>query len=220
MGPDLSHVASSASFSRILLAENDLSTYDPLIRTFGDRRLDVDIDVCTSHRDAVRQLLGSPYQLIISGANLAEMEDFLLVKRTQSLDTFVPLVVTASASEKESACRVLEHGAFDLITCPFDHEQTGSTILLALWQSKLKTLIATKERTLEKDREHIPAYPRGNQMDPTFKRTLSAIERSIVSYQQCILRIEGFADLAAIVEIQARKRALERLNAMSDSPMA
>ena len=220
MGPDLSHVASSASFSRLLLAENDFSTYDPLIRTFGDRRLDLDIDVCTSHRDAVRQLLGSPYQLIISGAHLAEMDDFLLVKRTQSLDTFVPLVVTASASEKESAYRVLEHGAFDLITAPFDHEQTVSTLLLALWQGKLKTLIASKERTLEKYRDHIAAYPRGNQMDPTFKRTLSAIERSIVTYQQSILRIEGFADLAAIVEIQARKRALERLNALSDRPMA
>jgi len=52
-------------------------------------------------------------------------------------------------------------------------------------------------------------------MDPTFKRTLSAIERSIVSYQQSILRIEGFADLATIVEVQARKRALERLDALS-----
>src|SRR5262249_40260798 len=152
MGPDLSHVASSASFSRLLLAENDFSTYDPLIRTFGDRRLDVDIDVCSSHRDAVRQLLGSPYQLIISGAHLAEMDDFLLVKRTQALETFVPVVVTASAAEKESACRVLEHGAFDLITTPFDHEQTVSNILLALWQRKLKTLIACKEKTQEKYR--------------------------------------------------------------------
>src|SRR5262249_17969621 len=98
-------------------------------------------------------------QLIISGAQLAEMDDFLLLRRTKAFHTYVPLVVTASASEKDSARRLLTKGAFDLITTPLEHEQTVGTIRLALWQSKLMGLIAHKEETLEKYRQHMTDYP-------------------------------------------------------------
>jgi CheY-like chemotaxis protein len=218
MGPDLSHVTSSARFPRILIAENNFSTFESLIDTFGKGRLDLDFDVCTSRDGAMRKLLDSPYQLIISDAHLAEMDNFSLLKRTQTRETFVPFLITASASNRqdnESARRVLEHGAFDLLSLPLEFEQTTSAILLALWQSKLMTLIACKERTVEKYREHMAAYPCGNQMDETFKKTLSAIQQSIFSYQQTILRIEGFVDLATIVANQARKQALERLDVLS-----
>ena len=81
MGPDLSHVPSSGHLPRLLIAENNLSTFEPLIRAFRDERLDIDFDVCTSHLHAVWKLLASSYQLIISGVHLAEMHDFLLLKR-------------------------------------------------------------------------------------------------------------------------------------------
>jgi DNA-binding NtrC family response regulator len=217
MSPALSHVTSSTRFPRILIAENNFSTFETLIDTFGKSRLDLDFDLCTSRDGAMRKLVDSPYQLVISDAHLAEMDNFSLLKRTQGRDTFVPFLITANAAnttEKESARRVLAHGAFDLISLPPEYEQTVSAILLALWQNRFMTLIACKERAVEKYREHMAAYPSGNQMDATFKRTLSAIQASIFSYQQTVLRVEGFADLAAKVEIQARKRALERLDGL------
>src|SRR5262245_51627156 len=100
------------------------------------------------------------------------------------------------------------------MTTPLEQEQTERTILLGLWQSKLMSLINCKERAVEKYREHMAAYPSGNQMDETFKKTLSAIQDSIVAYQQSILGTEPFADLATKVANQARKKALERLNAL------
>jgi len=153
--------------------------------------------------------------MVISNVHLAEANDFLLLKHNRNVQPLVPFVVTASGSETESSRRALEEGAFDFITTPLEYEQTVSTILLALWQSRLMTLIASNERTLEKYREHMAAYPSGNDMDATFKKTLSSIQQSILSYQQSILRCEGFADLATIVKTQARKRALERLDALS-----
>src|SRR5262245_42311246 len=93
---------------RILLAENHGSTIDSLLQTFGDRQLALNVDVCTSHRSAVRKLLVSPYQLIISSVHLAEIDDFFLLHRTQALDAGVPLVITAATGEKVSARRVLE----------------------------------------------------------------------------------------------------------------
>src|SRR5215831_847593 len=217
MSPALSHVTSSPRFPRVLIAQNNFSTFESLIDTFGKSRLDLDFDLCTSRDSAMRKLVDSPYQLVISDAHLAEIDNFSLLKRTQGRDTFVPFLITANAAntqEKESARRVLAHGAFDLISLPPKYEQTVSAILLALWQSRFMTLIACKERAVEKYREHLAAYPSGNQMDATFKRTLVAIQASVFSYQQTVLRVEGFADLAAKVETQARKRALERLDGL------
>ena len=56
MGPDLSHVTSPGRVPRLLIAENNFSTVESLIGTFGDRRVDVDFDVCTSHDHAVKQI--------------------------------------------------------------------------------------------------------------------------------------------------------------------
>src|SRR5215510_10662969 len=190
MGPDLSHVTSSACLPRLLIAESNLSTFEPLIRTLRDDRLDIDFDVCTSHWSAVWKLLASPYQLIISGVHLAEMHDFLLLKRAQRLQTFVPFVVTASASEKEGARRVLKHGAFDLIPTPLDHEQTVNTIRLALWQNKLMELIARREKVLEQYRRHLDAYtPSTRKLDEAFHNALSSEQRTLSGFDQSIQAI-------------------------------
>jgi len=218
MDAHLSATSGPTRFPRILIAQNHFPTFESLVNTIADRRLDADFDFATSHRGAVRKLLGSPYELIISGACLAEMDDFLLLKRTQALETSVPLVVTAGASEKVSARRVLLEGAFDLITNPLDHEQTVSTIRLALWHNKLTTLIARKEKTREKYRQHLADYPAEKRMEEAFTRTLSALEDSIHSYERTVLRIEEstvcFSDFATKVEYHVRRRALERLDAL------
>ncbi|HEY7532659.1 MAG TPA: response regulator [Nitrospiraceae bacterium] len=203
-------------FPRLLVAEKDFSAIEPLIRTFGDRHLDLDYDVCSSYPSAMRKLLASPYQLIICGAHLAEIDDFLLLERTKALDPLVPFVVTAGASEKESAGRLLEQGAFDVITRPLDHEQTVRTIRLALWLNKLRNIIARKERALDRYNQHLTDYPDDREeIENLFKRTLSCFDRTISCVEGTILRLEAttecFPNLAMEVEQQARKRALERL---------
>jgi len=219
MDLDLSHVTSSGRLPRLLIAESNLSTFEPLIRAFRDERLDIDFDVCTSHWSAVWKLLASPYQLIISGVQLAERHDFLLVKRAQARQPFVPFVVTASASEKEGARRALNHGAFDLILTPLDHEQTVNTIRLALWQNTLRELIARREKALEQYRRHLDAYPPSTRkMDDAFHKALSSLQRMVSCYDQSIQAIEGsmkcLADLARIVEQEAQTGALERLDSV------
>lgn len=210
-------------FPRILIAENHLPTFESLVSTITDRSLDVDVDFCTSHRGAVRKLLASPYQLIISGARLADIEDCLLVKRSQALEPSVPLVITArgGVSDKASARRVLMQGAFDLITNPLDHEQTVNTIRLALWHNRFTTLIARKEQTLEKYRQHLADYPAEKRMEEAFARTLAALLESIHSYERTILRIEEstvcFSDFATKLAHHARTRALERLEALGNN---
>ena len=167
-----------------------------------------------------RSCWASPYQLIISGVQLAEMDDFFLLKQAQKLQRFVPFVVTASASEKEVACRVLKHGAFDLIPTPLDHEQTVNTIRLALWQNTLMELIARKEKAFEKYRRHLDAYPGTRKKDDAFHNALSSLQRMVSCFDQSLqaILIEGsikcLANLARIVEQKAQAGAWERLDSL------
>jgi len=71
MSPALSDITSSPRFPRVLIAENNFSTFESLIDTFGKSRLDLDFDLCTSRDGAMRKLVDSPYQLVISDAHLA-----------------------------------------------------------------------------------------------------------------------------------------------------
>jgi DNA-binding NtrC family response regulator len=155
MRPDLSHVT---SFPRLLIADSNLATVESLVQTFGDRRLHFDYDVCTSHNQAVVKLFRSPppYHLIISSVRLAEVDDFFLLKHNRQLQPFVPFVITAGASEINASRRALEKGAFDLILTPLEHEQTVSTIRLGLWHNKVKALIASRDKVIERYQQHLP----------------------------------------------------------------
>ena len=212
---DLSHSTSSIPRPRILVAEAHSSTVHSLFKTFGQRQLDLDVDVCFSHRSAVRKLLASPYQLIISGVHLAELDGFLLLNRTQALEAFVPVVITAATGEKESARRVLNQGGFDLIPTPLKQGQTVSTIRLALWHHSFKALIASRDKAQERYRNHIVDYP-GNRRGKAFQTILTSIEQSLSAHERTIHQIETslkcLADMAKTVEHQARERALKRLD--------
>jgi hypothetical protein len=220
MDEGASRLACSGRFPRLLIAADYASALEPLLGTFRDGRLDVDFDLCTSQMSAVRKLSARPYQLIIAGAHFAETDDFFLLKRSQALQGFVPVVVTASTFERQSAARVLACGAFDVIPCPPDHEQTVGTILLALWQSKLRSLVACKERAAERCRQHLADYPGDRfHVEASFQGVLSAFEKTILAVEQSLLRIEqcdvSLCDWVIKVENEARKRAFERLNGLN-----
>jgi len=218
MDSDLSPSASAGRFPRLLIADQDFSTIESLMRTFGDMQLDFEYDLCTSHANAVMRLsrFPSPYQLIISSARLTEIDDFLLLKHNHNHQPFVPFVVTSGASDSESARRALEEGAFDFIPTPLEHEQPGNTIRLALWFNKFKALIASRDRALEKNRQHIADYPGDRNGDDAFHRALSSVEKTISQVERSVLAIEtstaSLSDFAAEVKHQTRKRALERLD--------
>jgi DNA-binding NtrC family response regulator len=217
MNEGLARSPSLHRFPRLLIAADYASTVEPLLRTFRDDRLDVEFDLCTSQTSATNKLSARPYHLIIAGAHLAEVDDFFLLKRSQSLPRFVPFLVTASPSEKDSAARVLAQGAFDLIPTPVDHEQTVTAIRLALWNGKLRSLIQSKERMVDKCLQHLADYPGERlQVQAWLGDALSAFEKAIAAVDQSLLRIgESAARLSEVaikVEQDARARAFARLD--------
>ena len=104
-------------------------------------------------------------------------------------------------------------------TVSLEDEQTLSTVRLALWQGKLRDLIARKEAALDKYHQHLADFPHSREeMEDSFNRTLSAFEKTICSVYRSILQIEksavSFSDLATRVEYYTKKRALERLDTL------
>ena len=213
----------SALLPRLLIAESNRATADSLVQTFGDRRLDFDYDVCTSHDDAVMKLFHSPppYQLIISSVRLAEVDDFFLLKHNRIRQPFVPFVITAGASEIHSSRRALEEGAFDLILTPLEQEQTVSTIRLGLWHNKVKALIASRDKVIERYQQHLANYP-GNRSGDGFRVILTTIEESLSAHEQTIDRVEAsitlLADFDKAVGELPRERAFERLDKLPIVP--
>ena len=217
MNIDISRAPSRSRFPRLLIAADYASTVEPLLRTFYDDRLDVEFDLCTSQTSATRKLSAWHYQLIIAGAQLAEDDDFLLFKSSQSLQGVVPFLVTAGADEKDSAAGVLAQGAFDLIPTPVDHEQTVTTIRLALWNGKLRNLIESKERMVERCRQHLADYPGERSLvQALLDDVLSAFQKTLSAVDQTLLRVEESAarlsEAAIKVEEEARTRAFARLD--------
>ena len=216
-------ITSGGPLPRLLVAQETYSTLEPIVGIFWDNRLDVDFDLCVSYASATRKLFTSPYQLIISDIHLAEMDDFFLLKHVQTLEPFVPFIVTANTSEKASVRRVLERGAFDHIPTPLDHEQTVRSIRIALWHGKLKGLIARREKALERYRQHLADYPgEREKTEESFSRALLAVDKTISAVETTLLRFEDtmvyFSDFASNVESHTRQRALERLKCDDPKP--
>lgn len=203
--------------SRILIAESDPSTLESLARTIDEGPLEATFHFCTSSDAFMDKALGSPYQLIICGVHLSEMNDFFLLKHNQVFQPCVPFVVTASASDRQSARRSLEYGAFDLIMRPFSSVQAMNTIREALWQNKLLALIDNEEKALQKYRQHFTVYPGDKKMKKVFRKALLAVQKTITSYEKTIQRIEEsrmcFLHLATGIEKKTRERAWNRLDA-------
>jgi DNA-binding NtrC family response regulator len=223
MNENSTRIHSSGRFPRILIADNNFSAFEPLIDTIGrDTRLDFDFDLSPSRNNALRKLLGPPYQVIISGVRLAEMDDFLLLKQTHALQTYVPLVVTAAASEKDAAHQALVNGAFDLITIPLQYEPMVDTLRLALWQSQLMNLIAHKEKTVEqfdKFRQVLDAYPGNREGNEAFEKARVSMDQTVSAFEVTIQRVEEsikcLANLAQVTARQAQKLAFDRLDGLS-----
>jgi len=219
MSANLITAASSSFSSRILIAEYDALTLETLAHTLEKSLPKVRFDLCVSCDNAMEKLIASPYNLIISDVHLAETNHFYLLKHHEVLQKSVPVVITAASSDNQAARQALEFGAFDLITRPVHPNHAVATIRLALWQNRLSAIIASKEKAIERYRQHFAAYPADKKLKETFRKSLFLVQKTISSYPQTIQQIEEtlmcFNHLAATVERDARKRALDRLDALS-----
>ena len=110
---------------------------------------------------------------------------------------------------------------FDFLPTPLEREHTVSIIRLALWHNKFKTLIASRDKAVERYRQHLADYP-GDRSGEAFRTILTSIEQTVSAYERTIHQIETsiycFAGLAKILDNQDRERVLQRLDSLYGPP--
>ena len=201
--------------STILIAENDPRTIDLLPRIVCNQIPDVAVDLCTSTEDLARHRQLSSYDAIAISPIL--LQGYHLLKYKADRHLLTPLLVTASREDRELASRYLERDAFGLIVKPVIPQEAVQTVKLALWQSALLKLLASRERAVARFRQHMEAFPHARQMEEEFASKMSAYDKTLQALTTSLghlLSNEGersVLDMAGFVESTMRKQALDRL---------
>lgn len=217
---DFSPTISAPQSARLLLVQPDTSAALSFIPLFDDRYLKVEYELSTSHQHAVRKLFRSPapYHMVVCDAQLADTHNLLLLTHNRTFHPSVPFIVTAREAEHRSVRRALEEGAIDFIQAPLEQEQAVKTIRRALWHNWLRKLIAQKETTTAKYREHLAkGYPHDQRMEDAYRRACEIVETSLAIMERSGVWVEetgsSLSDIATGLEIQTRTQALIRLDA-------
>ena len=205
-------IEGSSHQSSVLIVETDSSLLESLPQHIWESEPGCALDVCATRECALEKLLASPYQLIISGIHLAEMNDFFLLERAGNLQPLTPVVVTATGADQAAAKVALDRGAFHLLPTPLDPAQVRACLGLVQWQQKLRQLIAIEERARQ-------TYARGFaslQLDPKDsiyrQDRLAAFEKLMETYRDSLKHVEEsirlLTDRVQVVRAQAHAQCL------------
>ena len=199
----------------ILIAEPDHGILEMFPRMLSDHLPEVTIDICSSAEELCRKCRVFSYDTIAISPILLQAYRFLTYKRARQSAT--PLILTVGREDRSLARRYLERVAFDLIIKPMVPHEAVQTVGLALWQNRLRVLLAAKERASERFRQHMQTFPHALKAQQEFASKIAAYERTFQALHTSMgLLLNGddqrtLLDMAASVERITRERALDRL---------
>lgn len=201
----------------ILIAETDHRVLDILHRILSTHipHIVIVIDTCTSADDLCRKNEISSYDAIAIRPILLQGYRFFKYKR--DYPPVSPLIVTANQMDRTLASMFLQKDAFDVILKPIVPHEAVQTIALALWQNRLRKLLASKEKAWSRFQEHMETFPHARKAQEEFTSKLAAYERTfqaLKSSMRLLLNVEderALLHMATSVEQLIKKKALERL---------
>ena len=97
------------------------------------------IDRANDGKDALAKLLSSTYDLVISDIKMPEIDGKELIIRMRKQGIVTPVVFITAFATIDSAVEMMQHGAVDYVTKPFDEAKIQLTVTRALNVSSLIT---------------------------------------------------------------------------------
>lgn len=97
------------------------------------------IDQAKDGKDALAKLLSSTYDLVISDIKMPEIDGKELIIRMRKHGIVIPVVFITAFATIDSAVEMMQHGAVDYVTKPFDEAKIQLTVTRALNISNLIT---------------------------------------------------------------------------------
>lgn len=203
----------------VLIADADISTLDILPRVLSNSIPLLAIETCRSSDELSRKLTRSSYDTVTISSRF--IPDYRVLGHKQGCHFLSPLIVTANKRDGMLAYQAIEKEAFDLIAKPIVPQEATHTVKLALWQSRFLRLLASRERATERFQEHMKKFPGAQVVESAHESKLAAYERTLAALSasvRLLLDVEeerSLFDMAASVAQFTKKRALDRLLAMS-----
>jgi two-component system response regulator HydG len=122
---------------RILVVDDDpghLTALKTIIKSWGYQ-----VDGVTDGAEAVEQVRGTPYDLVLMDVRMAHMSGLEALKRIKDHNPAIPVLIMTAYSSVASAVEALKAGAYDYLTKPLDYEVLKLSIERARDHTGLKS---------------------------------------------------------------------------------
>jgi two-component system, NtrC family, nitrogen regulation response regulator NtrX len=152
----------------ILVVDDDKSVRDSLKMVLEFESYDVLF--AENGQEALRQLAGSPIDLILLDVKMAGMDGLEVLQRVREKKAELPVIMISGHGTIETAVEATKLGAFDFLPKPLDRDKLLVTVRNALHQAK----ISEENRQL---RESVEGKWQILGESPKIKEILAVIER-------------------------------------------
>ena len=132
---------------RILLVEDNLSLGTMLAMEL--KRRGHDVDTAKSGADAVKKLIASEYDAMVTDLKLGDLDGLEVLKRAKARDPRIEVLVMTGHGSIDTAVAAMKAGAFDYLTKPVEAEELGLVLAKAL---EHRSLVHEVERLREEVR--------------------------------------------------------------------
>jgi len=120
---------------KILIVDDEEGMRRLLGRLLG--REGYDTLTVPSAAEALRQVRGDTYDLVITDMKMPEMDGLQLLAEIKAYDPSLPVIAITAYGTVENAVQALRAGAYDYITKPFESDEIRLTVAKALERQRL-----------------------------------------------------------------------------------
>jgi DNA-binding NtrC family response regulator len=127
---------------RILLVEDEAADTEILLRALeqgfdSDENRAIEFSVASRAEGALKVLDKEEIHLVLTDVRMPGMGGIEFLKRVQSLNLFIPVIMISGMNSLDTAVEAIRHGAFDYITKPIDPEVLSARIHRAIRMSEI-----------------------------------------------------------------------------------
>ena len=127
---------------RILLVEDEAADAEILLRALeqhfdSDENRAIDFSVVSRAEGALKVLGQEEIHLVLTDVRMPGMGGIEFLKRVQSLNLFIPVIMISGMNSLDTAVEAIRHGAFDYITKPINPEVLSARIHRAIRMSEI-----------------------------------------------------------------------------------
>ena len=106
------------------------------------------VDLAATGLEALARSKQLPYSAVILDLGLPDLDGLVVLKKLQEHDHELPIIILTAFTAPERTAGAVGHGAFALLTKPYNREQLRATLRRAIGVKALATRVETAETAL------------------------------------------------------------------------